>query len=30
VDAAPILGPDGTLYVGSDDGVLYAVGGGAT
>ncbi|MDD5306083.1 MAG: PQQ-binding-like beta-propeller repeat protein [Deltaproteobacteria bacterium] len=24
VDAGPVLGPDGTLYVGSDDGKLYA------
>jgi outer membrane protein assembly factor BamB len=24
VDAGPVLGPDGTLYVGSDDGELYA------
>jgi len=24
VDAGPVLGPDGTLYVGSDDGRLYA------
>jgi outer membrane protein assembly factor BamB len=24
VDSGPVLGPDGTLYVGSDDGRLYA------
>ncbi len=24
VDAGPVLGPDGTLYIGSDDGRLYA------
>jgi len=28
VDSNPALGPDGTLYVGSEDGFLYAVGGG--
>ena len=26
VDSGPVLGPDGTLYVGSDDGRLYAFG----
>ena len=26
VDASPAIGPDGTLYVGSDDGKLYAFG----
>lgn len=26
VDASPVLGPDGTLYIGSDDGRLYAFG----
>jgi outer membrane protein assembly factor BamB len=25
VDAAPVIGPDGTLYVGSFDGHLYAL-----
>jgi outer membrane protein assembly factor BamB len=25
VDSSPILSPDGTIYVGSDDGKLYAL-----
>jgi outer membrane protein assembly factor BamB len=24
--SSPALGPDGTVYVGSDDGLLYAIG----